>query len=383
LNAQVGVRPDGPIALTTAHRGRVLLLQAAFHRDPVMAASAWDRLVRDAGSAQGVMDWARRGPEQRLLPALGTRKEMLELPLEVSRVCRDATVEAWGLNERLLLAVRPAIEALAAAGIPVVALKGVAVLGDIYPEHRLRPIGDVDVLVPRRLALDALQILRTAGWDGPPTYRPFWLAGRHAVNLGTAIRGPSIDLHWRASRSVPHRAGRQPWPADDLEALPVGHPLEGSGLLRPVSERLLVQIASHGMQPDNPTLSHWIADLDRILAARPGLDGERVAGIAAEDGLHLEVHAALETCRAVLGTEVPSTLLSLGSTTRRADKDARMRWVAAARARDLEHERGVVTAIRRFILYGRQQTHRRHWFARLQVASAVMSTRLRVHRVAR
>jgi hypothetical protein len=58
-----------------------------------------------------------------------------------------------------------------------------------------------------------------------------------------------------------------------------------------------------------------------------------------------------------------------------------MRWTAAARARDLEHERGVITAIRRFLLYGRQQTHRHHWFARLQVASAVMSTWLRVHRV--
>lgn len=369
-----------PVAVAMLDRGRALLLQAAYHRDLDAALRAWDTLVSDAGGVDEVLIWVRRGAEQRLLPALGLRSEVLELPGPVVHACRDAAVQAWGLNERLFHVVQPAVEALGASGISAVALKGIALLGDVYPEHHRRPVGDVDVLVRRHLVARALASLADAGWHGPPPYPPFWLAGRHAVNLGGPVAGPSIDLHWRAGRSVPHRSLRQPWPVDDLEELPRGHPLAETHLLRPVAERLIVQIAAHGMQPDNPTLSHWVGDLDRIIAANPALDGDRVARIAAEDGLSLQVQAGLRVVVDLLSAPLPFSLATLHPPTPRAERDERARWHASAQTADDASTAGMFQRIRRFLSYGRQHTLRRHWFARLQVALAVAATWARVHR---
>lgn len=365
---------DLPRLAVALDRGRVLLLRAAFHRDADAAQAAWDTLVRDAGGALEVMRWANRGAERRLLPALGARAELLELPTEVTRACRDAHAEAWGLNERLLALVEPAVAALVDRGIPTVALKGVALLGDVFPRHALRPIGDVDLLVPRRRAVAALRILDDAGWRGPRRHRPWWLAGRHAVNLGTDVVGPSIDLHWRPSRSTPHRVWVQPWPAPDLEPVPTGHPFAGSGLLRARPERLLVQIASHGVQADNPTLSHWVADLARLIEAHPDLDGAVVARVGAEDRLSLEVQAALRTCAEVLGVEAPFPLRLLDPSSTAAERDEVGRWRAAVAIAGLDGTPGVRAALRRFLAAGRSQTLRRDLVSRLQVAAAVAST---------
>ncbi len=365
---------DSPRLAVAMDRSRVLLLRAAHHADGAVALAAWDTLVRDAGGSLEVVRWANRGAERRLLPALGDRAEELELPAEVVRACRDAYAEAWGLNERLLALVEPGVEALVEAEIPTVALKGLALLGDMVPSHALRPIGDVDLLVPRTRAVEALAVLAGVGWRGPRRHGPWWLAGRHAVNLGTTVVGPSIDLHWRPSRSVPHRAWRQPWPAADLDPVPTGHPFAGSGLLRARPARLLVQIASHGIQADNPTLSHWIADLGAILRANPDLRGGDVAHIAAEDRLSLEVQAALRVTSEVLGVEPPFSSRVLDPPTRAAERDEVGRWRAAADLQALDRVPGVRAAGRRFLLAGRHQTLRRHLTARLQVAVAAAST---------
>jgi hypothetical protein len=72
----------------------ILLLQAAHHEDPEVARRSWGTLVQDTGGAGPVIAWACQGAVRRLLPALGQRAELLDLPETVRATCRDATVEA-------------------------------------------------------------------------------------------------------------------------------------------------------------------------------------------------------------------------------------------------------------------------------------------------
>ncbi len=354
-------------------RGSVLLLQAAFHEDADAAQRAWDTLVRDAGGAGEVLAWAGRGAEQRLLPALGRRSELLELPQEVSRTCRDATVESWGLNERLLVLVRPAVERLVAEGVPVVALKGTALIGDVYPQHRTRPLGDVDLLVPRSRVATALRALAKEGWVDPEADRPLRLVARHAVNLGGPVPGASIDVHWRALVATPHRLWRQPWPARDLEPLPATHPLADTGLLRPSAARMLVLLTVHGLEWNNPS-AHWLGDVAELLRANPALEGSEVARIAAEDGLNLQVREGLRLARELLGVPLPFSLRTIDPPSARADRDERTRWASRVQARSMADAPGVLAAARRFLLYGRSATQRGAWLSRLHVALAAAIT---------
>jgi hypothetical protein len=374
----VSALDDGPLPgirdAPSLGRGTILLLQAAFHEDAEVALRSWYTLVRDAGGVGEVVSWARRGAQQRLLPALGRRSEELELPQEAVRACRDATVEAWGLNERLLLLVRPAIERLVAAGIPVVALKGTALIGDVYEQHRLRPLGDVDLLVPRARVRDALRTLTQEGWVDPQPTRRLRTAAMNGVNLGGPIPGASIDLHWRATYATPHRIRNRPWPAQDLEPVPTAHPLADTGLQRPRAAHLLVQLTVHGTQWGNPS-AHWIGDVAALLRAHPDLDGAEVGRIAAEDGLSLQVREGLRLAHDVLGVALPFSLRALDPPTRRAERDERSRWSGRARARALMQRKGAVALARRLFIAGRVSTLRGHGMARLHVLAAMVATR--------
>jgi hypothetical protein len=378
------VRPDAeeplPGLRTPASLGpnTVRLLQAAFHEDLEAARAAWDTLVHEVGGTPAVIAWARAGAEQRLLPALGRRSGVLELAEDVVHACREATVEAWGLNERLLQLVRPAIERLVGAGIPVVALKGTALIGDVYPEHRIRPIGDVDLLVPRDLVRDALRLLAEEGWVDSQPDRWLRTAATHAVNLGGPQPGASIDLHWRATYATPHRAWRQPWPVQDLEPVPAEHPLADTGLQRPRAARLLVLLTVHGTQWGNPS-AHWMGDVAALLRTNPDLDGAEVGRIAAEDDLSLQVQEGLRLVHDVLGVvALPFSLCVLAPPTRRADRDERRRWSSRARARALMQRKGGVALARRLVIAGQVATLRGHWASRLHVLAAAVATR--VHR---
>ncbi len=86
-----------------------------------------------------------------------------------------------------------------AAGIPCVWLKGIALAPTIYPAPELRPMVDVDVLVPYKLRKDALAIAESAGYraahntlfDGTEDLK------HHYCLRGNASNAVQLELHFR------------------------------------------------------------------------------------------------------------------------------------------------------------------------------------------
>jgi len=323
-------------------RGELLLLQAAAHVSPDRAFEAWTTLVRDAGGAEDVIRWASDGAGRRLLPLLGARRHMLELPLIVAEACRDATVEAWGLNERLFVLCAEPLAALAER-MPVVALKGAALLGDVFPRHRIRPVGDIDILVPHARAREALRVLAAAGWQDTDPGRPFRFTLLPSINLAGPVTG-SIDLHWRSAwtLSAHPRLHRAPAPGT-VEPLPDASPLAGLGLVRATPGRLLVQLAVNGMKPGGTSL-HWMADVAALLTHH-GLAAADIVGAAAAHDAHLVTHAALSQVRDVLGVGRDLRLEDLAPSPSRARRQLR-RITATDTAHELDELPGVITGVR-------------------------------------
>lgn len=75
---------------------------------------------------------------------------------------RCKTAIDWALKERAQLEVDAALQS---AGIPAIWLKGSVLARTVYPEPSLRPMGDLDVLVPYEQREAALQIVRDRGYD--------------------------------------------------------------------------------------------------------------------------------------------------------------------------------------------------------------------------
>lgn len=155
--------------------------QADARNDSWYAALTWDGV----GAAVG---WA--------LAALDLRGVA---PPEVDQLAADAYDEARRQCVQQAAELERIGVEFQAAGIPVIALKGSALLvGNVSPALGVRWMNDVDVLVPEaqlepaEWVLESLDYLRQAPRDAsaPEVFRPY-----HDTFVGPAAQ--TVELHWR------------------------------------------------------------------------------------------------------------------------------------------------------------------------------------------
>lgn len=108
---------------------------------------------------------------------------------------RKAALRALVMQRELLLLVR----ILSKAGIPCIALKGAYLAYTVYPHPALRPLRDLDVLVPKDNALDAYQALIDGGCRRMTQYQGNPLACIPVYAHLPPLRSPSdqvnVELH--------------------------------------------------------------------------------------------------------------------------------------------------------------------------------------------
>jgi Uncharacterised nucleotidyltransferase len=104
-------------------------------------------------------------------------------------------------------------------GITAVFLKGAFLAFQVYPHAALRPLRDIDVLVPRQRAMEAFDALlrigfmRTAYAPGDPAAAIDCL--KHLPNLASPSTPIAVELHTRLFHPQDSPAPLQPEPADD------------------------------------------------------------------------------------------------------------------------------------------------------------------------
>lgn len=167
--------------------------------------------------------------------------------------------KAWVERRRLWAGLEPVLAEFAAAGIEMVALKGLALAARYYPNPALRPTGDADVWVPRERATEAIDRLLAAGWRPAHGRGRERLIGedrvlRHGWEFYDA-RGACIDLHWRVS-SLP---GPPEWEAmlrEQAEPWEVG----GVTLKTLGATHHFYHVCLHGVTAGRAPTVHWVAD---------------------------------------------------------------------------------------------------------------------------
>jgi hypothetical protein len=202
---------------------------------------------------------------------------------------------AWYDNQRLFHGVGTALDALEAAGVRAILLKGVPLVLQCYPEVGLRPMEDVDVLVEPERAADAVAALEQAGWPcastrGRPWEQAYGEQMLHQVNCMSA-GGFALDLHWRYV----------PWIARDGSGQDPGlwaraRPLDvvGHHALSPSPEDLLLLVILHAFRAGWATAPRWIADTSALVGALGAdLDWDRLLERAVSGHLVEPVRDAL------------------------------------------------------------------------------------------
>lgn len=158
------------------------------------------------------------GRRARLLPlwhdALQRAGRLSTLPPDVRQALQSAHYAALVANTLALEAATKVSTQLAAAGVDVVTLKGVALLATVYPSPGARPLGDIDLWVRAGDAARAEAVLRQADYADLPHQRargPQRFLAERAFIRRTPPR-LQVDLHTAPfARPALHHAVLAEW----------------------------------------------------------------------------------------------------------------------------------------------------------------------------
>jgi len=198
----------------------------------------------------------------RLLPLVYHNLHELGVDDPLMRRLKGVYRHSWYGTHRLLHSVEPVIAELASADIPVLLTKGVPLALSYYRNPALRPMADVDVVVPEPRLSQALGVLASLGWRGE---RPEGeaLRFRHAVQV-FGPDGAELDLHWRPMYESPADSPA----ADSFFATAEPLDFRGTMVRQPDPTHALFLTVVHGVRWNVETPVRWIPDALTILRSR-------------------------------------------------------------------------------------------------------------------
>jgi len=231
-------------------------------------------------------------------------------------------------NDAVARLVTRIAQALAPAGIPLILLKGAALIRTLYTDAGLRRVGDIDALVDERdLARAGTALERTGFRRQRRAIKPEWPTCEfHALYHHPAFLAAPLELHWRLFEEyLPYLLDL---PAVRERAQPIPGLPGGVSTMSP--EHQLVHLCTHLerhalvyrsvldrndwlevlVRPRGEARLVWLYDVALYLKSRAAtLDWDRLVGDARRGAIEGRLHAVLELCRRTFEVETPREVL--------------------------------------------------------------------------
>lgn len=197
--------------------------------------------------------------------------------------------------------------ALARENIPFIVLKGAALAATVYDKPALRPLADIDALIPRDRVAAMLEILQANGYLPPRAAESGGYTLRFENELAISPRNPigvAFDIHWSLFDSPYYqRALAHDWFWESSVPLP------GYGAARMLGpEAQLLHLSTHLMVHHHGKGALWLYDVVELLRRHRGvLDWDRAIEQARRGELVLSLQQTLERAIDELGAEIEPT----------------------------------------------------------------------------
>ncbi len=220
----------------------------------------------------------------------------------------------WSLARNMLLqeGLFQLVSALNREEIPVIVLKGAALLGTIYEDISLRPMIDLDILVHPEHLTQAEAIALDQGytqfWD-QDTHDKAIINQRHLPNLINVEKHVLLEIHQHIVDS------NEPYYFDLSDFWARARPLKtlGAGALTLAPEDLLIHLSIKFLldrhYQSNSALGQLCDISEIILHYSDTLDWNLIEKVAEENGITSGLHFVLYACERLLDTQVPVSVL--------------------------------------------------------------------------
>ena len=278
-------------------RRQELLLQAALLRGQ-KAVEAWNRWKSSA-------DIDRLDPaSHRLLPLLYRNLHAHGIEDPLMDKLKGGYRHTWSRNRLLFRGLAKLLRSLRESRIRTLALKGAPLALLYYRDPGLRPMSDVDVMVPTRDALKAVRFLQALGWKPLGSFREIDIPIRHGVGFKDSA-GRRFDLHWHLLDECCRPGGD-----DDFWDGAVEIQIDGVPTLTLNAADHLLHLCAHGVRWEKIPAIRWIADALAIMnVSAPEIDWIRLAAQAEKHRLILPVREGLSYLREKFDAPVPREIL--------------------------------------------------------------------------
>ena len=282
-----------------ATKDQELLLRAALLKgtDAVEAWKEW----KSAVDLEGHLDHG----SFRLLPLLYTNLKRLEVKDPLMGKLKGIYLKAWYENQRLFFEASNNLDYLHNEGIHTIVLKGVPLAILHYKNYGVRPMNDIDILVPASQAVSAADALIRRGWN-PTKYESLEvpMRSRHSQQFVDAS-GKELDLHWHLMiESAQVDSASAFW----TKAVPFKVQGVSSHALDPTD--MLFHVIVHGVKWNPEPPIRWIADAMTILQSSDcEIDWSRMITHAKKYMVCLQIREGLNYLYKSFQAPVPKTIM--------------------------------------------------------------------------
>jgi len=243
---------------------------------------------------------------QRLLPLLYRNLSVQGVADPLMTRYKGAYRRTWYDNQLLIHRVSDLLRCFSAAGIETLVLKGAALALRHYGDLALRPMSDLDVMVPLEKSAAAIRVMTESGWQPlPRTQEGFnerYLEIVHAHGFTHPGRG-ECDLHW-------HLFPECCEPDADNDFWEQAVPFELNGVatrtLSPTDQLMHVCVHGAAWNPIPPI--RWVADAMTIMNSS-SIDWKRMVTQAQKRRLMLSLRGTLQYLSSHLAAPVPLEIL--------------------------------------------------------------------------
>jgi Uncharacterised nucleotidyltransferase len=282
-----------------ATKDQELLLRAALLNgdDAVKAWKEWESGV----------DWEGQfdNGSFRLLPLLYMNLKRLDVRDPLMGKLKGIYLKAWYKNQRLFFEAGRIIDYLHSKSIQTVVLKGVPLAILYYKNCGVRPMSDIDILVPASQALLTYDALKGAGWNPSTDELPeVPMRYRHSQQFVDAS-GTEVDLHWNLIiESTRVDSAAVFWD----KAVPISIQNVPSYALGPTD--MLFHVIVHGIKWNPEPPIRWIADAMTIMRSPDlDIDWSRIISHAKKYMVCLQIKEGLNYLYENFQAPVPKTVM--------------------------------------------------------------------------